>query len=249
MQRRTITKVALALFVALFLISSSSIKGQGLQSELARRVKAFDSESSSTIGQLVDFAQRFQIPMGIELASESEESVAPPIHARNTTAQRIIQQIVHERPGTGFTLSGGVLHVFATSIVTDRRNFLNLRVCRFQVEKENLFGAEWLLRVSIHQVLSPRPGGYGGGHGYGVSRTDTFDVRNLSFSINNATVRQILNGIVAKQGNALWLVRINPSQMMANGRFYVQTASATSATAAPDFHWEFLPLKEVRDNN
>jgi hypothetical protein len=249
MQRRTITKVALPLFVALFLISSSSVNGQGLQSELAQRVKAFDSESSSTVGQLVDFAQRFQIPMGIELANESEESVAPPIHARNTTAQRIIQQIVHERPGTGFTLSGGVLHVFATSLVTDRRNFLNLRVSRFQVENESLFGAEWLLRVRIDQVLNPSPGGYAGGHGYGVPRTDTFDVRNLSFSINNATVRQILNGIVARQGNALWLVRFIPWQMMANGRFYVQTASPTSRTAAADFHWEFLPLKEVRGNN
>ena len=105
MQRRTITKVALPLFVALFLISSSSVNGQGLQSELAQRVKAFDSESSSTVRQLVDFAQRFQIPMGIELAIESEQSVAPPIHARNTTAQRIIQQIVHERPcdTTGFS--------------------------------------------------------------------------------------------------------------------------------------------------
>ncbi len=249
MHRCTITKLTLPLFVMLFVVSLSSVKGQGLQSELAQRVKAFDSESASTVVQLVDFAQRFQIPMGIELANESEESVAPPIHARNTTAQRIIQQIVHERPGTGFTLSGGVLHVFATSIVNDHRNFLNLRMSHFQVEKENLFGAEWLLRVSIHQVLSPSRGGYGGGHGYGVQRTDTFDVRNLSFSINNATVRQILNGIVVRQGNALWLVRINPSQMMANGRFYVQTASATSETAAPDFHWEFLPLKEVRGNN
>ncbi len=158
MHRCTITKLTLPLFVMLFVVSLSSVKGQGLQSELAQRVKAFDSESASTVVQLVDFAQRFQIPMGIELANESEESVAPPIHARNTTAQRIIQQIVHERPGTGFTLSGGVLHVFATSIVNDHRNFLNLRMSHFQVENESLFGAEWLLRVSIHQVLSPSPG-------------------------------------------------------------------------------------------
>jgi hypothetical protein len=54
---------------------------------------------------------------------------------------------------------------------------------------------------------------------------------------------------VARQGNALWLVRFIPWQMMANGRFYVQTASPTSRTAAADFHWEFLPLKEVRGNN
>jgi hypothetical protein len=184
--------------------------------------------------------------MGIELVNESAESVAPPIHARNTTAQRIIQQIVHERPGTDFTLSGGVVHVFQTSIVTDARNFLNLQIPHFQVANENLFGAEWLLRVAIHEVLNPRPGGYGGGHGHGVPRSDTFDVRNLSFSINNATVRQILDTIAAKQRNALWVVRLKQSQMMDNGRFYAQTASAMSKEAAPDFHWEFIPLKDLK---
>jgi hypothetical protein len=140
MHRYTITEVALPLFVALFVVLPSSVKCQGLQSELAQRVKAFDSESSSTVGQLVDVAQRFQIPMGIELANESQESVAPPIHARNTMPQRIIQQIVQERPGTSFTVSGGVVHVFAASIVTERRNFLNLRVSRFQVENESVRG-------------------------------------------------------------------------------------------------------------
>jgi hypothetical protein len=73
MHCHTITKVALALFVALFVVSPSSVKCQGLQSELAQRVKAFDSERSSIVGQLVDFAQRFQIPMGIELANESQD--------------------------------------------------------------------------------------------------------------------------------------------------------------------------------
>ena len=249
MHRCTITKLTLPLFVTLFVVSLFSVKGQGLQSKLDQRVEIFDSESSLTASQLIDLAQRFQIPMGIELVDKSEETVAPPIHARNTTVQRIIQQIVHERPGTGFTLSGGVVHVFASSIINDPRNFLSLRVPHFRVENESLFGAEWLLRVSIHEVLNPGLGGYGGGHGYGVPRTDTFDVRNLSFSVNNATVRQILNGIVAKHGNALWLVRINPSQMMANGRFYAQAVSATNTAAASDFHWKFLPLKEVRSNN
>ena len=239
------TKVEVLLLVTLFILPSSSVTAQGLQSKLAQKVKAFDSESSSTVRQLIDFAQRFQIPMGIEWVDKSEESVAPPVHARNTTAQHILQQIVQAKHGNGFTLTGGVVHVFATSIINDRRNFLNLRVPSFQVKNESLFGAEYLLRVSIHQVLNPSPG-YGGGYGHGVPRSDTFDVRNVSFSINNATVRQILNSIAARQGNALWVVRIKPSQMMANGRFYAQTISATSKEAAPDFHWVFIPLKETK---
>jgi len=227
-----------------FVLPSSSVTGQRLQSKLNQRVKAFDSESPSTVGQLIDFAQRFGIPLGIEWLDDSRESVAPPIHVRNTTAKRILQQIVQENAGNGFILSGGVVHVFSPRIVGDDRNFLNLRVPHFQVNNESLFGADFLLRVSIIEVLNPRSGGYGGGHGHGVPRSDTFDIRNLSFSLHNAIVRQILNSIVARQGNALWVVRIKPMQMMANGRFYVQAASATSKETAPGFHWEFIPLKQ-----
>jgi len=183
--------------------------------------------------------------MGIEWIDNSNERAPESVHARNTTAQRILQQIVQEKPGTTFRLSGGVVHVFTSSRVSDGQNFLNLRIPHFQVENESLLGAEWLLRVAIHEVLNPRPGGYGGGHGHGVPRRDTFDVRNLSFSINNATVRQILNTIAVKQGNALWVVRLKQNEMMDNGRFYAQTASMISKKSSSDFHWEFIPLRDL----
>ena len=233
-------------FLMLLLLPSCSVTAQDLQSKLTQRVKAFDSYKSSTVDQLVDFAQRFKIPMGIEWVDKSKERAAAPVHARNTTAQRILQHIVQEEPGTTFTLSGGVVHVLASSRISAGQNFLNLRIPHFQVENENLFGAEWLLRVTIHEVLNPRPGGYGGGHGHGVPRRDTFDVRSLSFSMNNAIVRQILNRIAVRQGNALWVVRILPSQMMRNGPFYAQAVSATGEGVAPDFHWQFIPLKDPK---
>ncbi len=237
--------VTLLVFLMSSLLPSCPVPAQGLQSKLIQKVNAFDSDSLSTVGQLIDFAQHFQIPMGIEWIDNSNERAPESVHARNTTAQRILQQIVQEKPGTTFRLSGGVVHVFTSSRVSDGQNFLNLRIPHFQVENESLLGAEWLLRVAIHEVLNPRPGGYGGGHGHGVPRRDTFDVRNLSFSINNATVRQILNTIAVKQGNALWVVRLKQNEMMDNGRFYAQTASMISKKSSSDFHWEFIPLRDL----
>jgi hypothetical protein len=245
MSSRTITKLSLFLFVMLFGLLSSSVSGQRLQSKLDQRVKAFDSESASTVDQLIEFAQRFEIPLGIEWMDNSNAKAAPPIHARNSTAKRILEQIVHENSGNDFILTAGVVHVYSPKIIGDDRNFLNLRVPHFQVTNESLLGADFLLRVSIRQALNPRSGGYGGGHGHGIPRSDTFDIRNLGFSLHNATVRQILNTIVARQGNAFWVVRIKPLEVMGNGRFYVQTASATSKETAPDFHWDFMPLKDL----
>jgi len=237
------TKVCLTLASSLFMlmVSCSSARAQELETKLARRVTAFDSESSSTLGQLTDFARKFQIPMGIEWQDKSEGGLTPPIHARNTTAQHILGQILQAEPGNRYRVREGIVHVFALPILNDSRNFLNLRIPTFQVENESLFGAEFLLRVSIHRVLNPSQG-YGGGHGHGVPRNDMFDVRNLSFAFTGATVRQILDGIVARQGNALWVVRMNPSRLMDNGRFYVQLASPTGKEPAPDFYWQFIPL-------
>jgi hypothetical protein len=142
----------------LLLVPSCPVKAQDLQSKLAQRVNALDSDNPSTVDQLVDFAQLFQIPIGIEWVDDLNERVAAPVHVRNTTAQRILQQIVQEKAGTTFTLSGGVVHVFPSSRISDGHNFLNLRIPNFQVENQSLFGAEWLLRVTIHEVLNPRPG-------------------------------------------------------------------------------------------
>ncbi len=58
-------------------------------------------------------------------------------------------------------------------------------------------------------------------------------------------VRGILNKIAVAQGNALWVVRLEPNQMMSNGRFYAQSASAMGKEPAPDFHWDFIPLRDL----
>lgn len=240
------SSLALLVFLISMLAPSCLVEAQSLQSKLLQKVKTFDTDNSSTVGQLIEFAQRFEVLMGIEWIDNSNEKAADPVHARNTTAQQILQRILQNKPGTTFTLSSGVVHVFNVSHVANSQNFLNVRIPHFKVENESLFGAEWLLRGAIHQVLNPQPGGIGGGHGHGIPRSDAFDVRNISFSINNATVRQILNIIAVRQGNALWVVRILPSQKMPDGRFQAQATSASGADVAPDFHWDFLPLKDLK---
>src|SRR5713101_6497739 len=115
-----IRTVRLLVLVTLIILPLCSIGGQELQSKLAQRVKAFDSESPSTVGQLIDFARRFEIPMGIEWVEKAGEKPASSIHARNTTPQRILQHIVHKDPGNGFIVNSGVVHVFSSSFLNDR---------------------------------------------------------------------------------------------------------------------------------
>ena len=59
----------------------------------------------------------------------------------------------------------------------------------------------------------------------------------------NLTVREILNKIAASNGCALWVVRLTPSKIMDNERFYAQGYLAGGQSA--DFCWRFIPLKKT----
>jgi hypothetical protein len=234
--------IRLLVLIIMITCASPLVIGQTLEAKLTQNVTAFDSESSSTIDQLIAFARQFQIPMGIEWLQTTKEKPARPIHVNNASAQYVLHAILQQQPGYQYTKSDGIIHVFASSLIGDRRNFLELRVPKFKVEAENLFGAEYKLRISIQQVLHPSSGS-GGGYG-GVGLKNDFDVRKITFSGTDLTVRQILNKIAAAQGNALWVVGLKQGQMMDNARFYAQTLSPTTTEAAADFHWKFMPLKE-----
>jgi hypothetical protein len=235
--------IRLAFLMTLVLCSSPFVFCQTLESKLNQKVEAFDSESSSTIKQLIELAQQFQIPMGVEWLLTTDEKSVRPVHVRKALLRDVLKVIVQQQPGYQFTLRDGIVHVFATSLINDRRDFLNLVVPSFSVDNESLVGANHYLRLSIKLLLHPSPG-FGGGYG-GVGLNNNFAVRNITFSGSNLTVRQILSKIAALQGNALWVVRLKSSEMMKKEPFYAQTVSFANEQVASDFAWQFIPLKEV----
>ena len=138
----------------------------------------------------------------------------------------------------------GVIEVFATRLARDEKNFLNIRINQFYLDRVNLYQASYELGNAIRDVVQPRPG-YGGGFGHPPNPRTGFDVSNISLVTHNLAVRGVLDRIAAAQGNAVWVVRLKQSQMMSNGRFYAPTISAMSKKAALDFQWEFIPLKDL----
>jgi hypothetical protein len=121
---------------------------------------------------------------------------------------------------------------------------LNLRIQEFSVSNANLIAASYKLRLAISLSLSSGLN-YGGGYGYGTSRDDGFDKNSISFSGRNLTVREILTKIAVANGNALWIVRLIPSQMMTNYPFFVQGPLSDEYRNATSFRWQFIPFGKV----
>jgi hypothetical protein len=104
----------------------------------------------------------------------------------------------------------------------------------------DLLEAGYWLQRWIKRSLHPKQN-IGGGHGGASSQTD-FNNPTITVSVTDASVRKILNNIIVAQGNCLWVVHLNLSQLMEGERFYAQELSSTGKGVS-DFIWEFVPLK------
>jgi hypothetical protein len=233
--------VRLSFAVLVFCSLATLTGGQTLEEKLLSRVDAFDSESKSAPMQVIEIAQRFNIPMGIEWSDDSPDSAPSPVHMRNTTVGSLLAQILAHQPGYQFRLDDGVVHVFATQLLDDPRNFLNIQLREFTLKEANMAAARFHLWGAIISHLHPH-GGYGGGWG-GVSMYKDFNAPKITFSSRDLTVRQALSRIVLAEGNALWVVRIRQRQMIEDEPFYIQIPGPTEAgEPAKSFDWQFIAL-------
>jgi hypothetical protein len=235
-------KPASSLVTAILVIACSALAdGQSLEAKLKQPVDSFDSQSDSTCGQLIDLAQGFLLPMGIEWVDEPSVRTARSIHVRNATVEDALHQILTQQTGYTFGLSDGVVHVFNRSVIDDPHNFLNIRFPEFGYKDQSLSVGSYWLRVRITALLHPAQG-YGGGYG-GLSEPRDFDLPRITFAGHNLTVRQILSNMARAEGNALWVVVMNRNRLMKDEPYYAPMTWYKGGEVSSDFGWQFIPLQ------
>jgi hypothetical protein len=235
----------LCLLVAL-LLGPVPMRAQTLEAKLSQRADFVPTEDTSK-GQLIQIAQHYKLPMGIEWVPTKNEAPRQSPAARSTVLE-MIRFILQQQPGYVFQIRQGVANISSKVLTRHSANFLNLRLPEYSVDRANVFGAEWSLRTAIHQTLHPQRHGEGtnGGYGYGAGRDDGFDIRNISFSGRNLTVRDVLNRIVKANGNSLWVVELVPSKTMTAEPFFAQHVYGQDVQT--EFAWQIIPISHDEKN-
>ncbi|HKS10863.1 MAG TPA: hypothetical protein VJS13_15030 [Pyrinomonadaceae bacterium] len=210
---------------------------QGLEAKLAQRAD-FIPAAGTVRDQLVQVAQHYKIPMGIEWVLQPEERQVTLAVTETPTVLALLNLILQSVPDSSLTMEAEVVHVSDNRYVADSRNFLNLRIGEFSLTKANVYSAEFELRYRIHAALHPEryAGGMNGGYGYGFPDEDGLDVENITFDGKNLTVRNILDRIILGNGNTLWVVNIAPSRTMEKESFFAQF----DAKQEGDFAWRIV---------
>lgn len=219
--------------------SKSPQRAFDLKDRLARKATSIPS-SELPLEQLIAAAKESRIPMGIEW-SEQGPATLPLAIGKDVTVQGLLEGIVRRSEGNVLAIEDGIVRVSASNLASSPQNLLNLRIGHFRVRNESLFDAEEKLWLAIDRELHPKEyeGGYRGGYGY--DPTNPFAVRNINFSADNLTVREILDGLTKASGNALWVVRLNPAEL---GKIEALDKTYNGKETLVGF-WQFIPLTET----
>lgn len=217
------------------------VAAQDLEAKLHQRAD-FTPAAGNVREQLVQAAQHYKIPMGIEWVLQSQEKQVKLVPGEASTVMALLQLILQAAPEYSMTMKNGVVNVSDSRYAVDSRNFLNLRIGEFKLTNADVFDAEFELRLKIRKTLHPERyvGGTVGGYGYGIPDENGLDIKNISFSGKNLSVRDILDRIVSSNGNTLWLVNIAPSRMMKDGPFFAQF----DADQERNFTWTIIPFNK-----
>jgi hypothetical protein len=194
------------------------------RSKLHSTVQTYTVSAQNLLEALARVSGDFDLPMGIEW-----ESSTVPYHPvslsyeHSTTPFRILQDLVAFEPPYSFSTGNGVVHVSKGAIFYDSRNFLNIRIGSFQASSEYVFDLSYrrLYQTVLEQTNPvPKPEALG----YGGSNTIAAGDRKVSFYLQDATVRDVLDRFVTSAGFNIWLVTFPEVKTVAPKGFFKMTS-------------------------
>jgi hypothetical protein len=221
-------------------------QAQSLEEKLGT-VTNYLPKAVAPVEQLVEVAQRFKTPMGIEWIERSGTPRSDKnLPSKIRSVRELIEEIVKSSPEQQVEVDDGLVRIYSPIEATHRFNFLNIRLKNYSVSDGDLFAAQDQLRWAIRFALEPEKyrGGYGGGYGHGAN--DVFEITKFTVSASDVTIREVLDRIAMAQGNALWVATIKSADL--NGDEPCWNRDGVDGGDLPVISaWHFFPLSEIEE--
>ncbi|HYY42932.1 MAG TPA: hypothetical protein VE775_09390, partial [Pyrinomonadaceae bacterium] len=113
----TIVGATLVLFGQSFRAKPAPVSSADLSAKLAQQA-AFIPQPEPLSSQLIEVAQRYQLPMGIEVRAMSGDAPAPQLRAA-ATVRELLDAIISQAPDLQLTVGNGLIHVTSSVAAAD----------------------------------------------------------------------------------------------------------------------------------
>jgi hypothetical protein len=175
--------------------------------KLEKRVELFNTSGRTLVATVLDLAYEHELPTGIEYIDEEAITKPIDIELRNESVRGIIEAIIQQAPEYRVSFSEGLVDIYAPKAREDPSNLLNKIIKNFAVTEMDTHRADMELFCALSREVAPA-GGCGGSIAAGQ-----WGPLKITLHLQNATIYEIVNAIIAQNGKAVWTVIAPPDKL------------------------------------
>jgi hypothetical protein len=171
---------------------------RSLHDKLEGRMAEFDASGRAMAPLLLGLAYKHKLPMALECVTSDAMEKPVNLRMKSHSLKDVIEAIVRAVPGFQVSLAQGLVDVYCPEERSDPSNPFNTTVHAFNATNLDTHRADAELLCSIGRELNPNTG-----CGGSIAVGQWGDV-TINLHLENRKVYEILNAIVAQNGQAVW---------------------------------------------
>jgi len=180
--------------------NSNSTQTLHFAAKLEKRVELFNTSGRTLVATVLDLAYENELPTGIEYIDDEAATKPINIELRNESVRGIIEAIIQQAPEYRVSFSDGLVDIYAPKAREDPSNLLNKVIKNFTVTEMDTHRADMELFCALSREVAP------GGACGGSIAAGQWGPLKITLHLQNATIYEIVNAIIAKNGKAVWTV-------------------------------------------
>ncbi|HEV2349766.1 MAG TPA: hypothetical protein VG028_07980 [Terriglobia bacterium] len=183
-------------------------KRPSFERRVESRVAQFDAKGRPLIRAILDLANEYELPLGIEYIDR--EAVWQPLNLKlsNKSVCEILEALVAQLPQYKMRVSAGAVEIYSPKARADASNLLNTVVENFAVTDKSprmASAAIYAAMMSEHHEMCCLAG----------SVLESVGEPKTTINLKNRKVYEILDALVAQNGESLWVPLVPPQRLSA----------------------------------
>lgn len=193
-----------------------------LQQKLDQRIGGFDTAGCTFVGCVTALAYCYGLPTAIEYVDRDAGHRTLNLKFHDQSVREVLEALVGQTPEYRVDFSEGVVDVYSPRARADEANVLNSVIRDYKVTAMETRDADF----DLFCQLGKKQGGRwcGGSLAFGQ-----WEPTRISLHLQNAKVYEVINAIVAQNGEAIWTVTARPDRMskiQEGGSWYIYPLEA-----------------------
>ncbi len=175
------------------------------EKRLHKPISIFDARRGSFVQNLLGIVYRFQLPLALEYVDPRAVTEPSGMVLRDVTARQAIEALVQRLPEYRVSFSNGLVDIYSPKARTDNSNLLNVTIPCLEVSRMDASMASEMVFDALATAT-----GFRGPIFHSVAGAGG---KQVTISVRQMKVYEILNKIVSMQGKSVWVVSVPPNKL------------------------------------